>query len=263
MCGAKNTNLGIGAVLLCLSACGGTPGKPPAARDPSPAMTDRAGDGTPDFLRLDSPADRRAFRTSFTFLAELQYQRDPSRLPREINDCAALLRYSYRESLQKHDGDWASGLRLEALPPGPSVAKYNYPGTPLGAGLFRIRPGAFEPSDVGSGAFAQFADASTLQRLNTHFISRDVRRALPGDLMFFRQLEQNQPFHAMIFLGESHFEPGGPWIVYHTGKIDGHAGEMRRPSLEELLRHPSPRWRPLPGNMNFLGVYRWNILRED
>jgi len=28
------------------------------------------------------------------------------------------------------------------------------------------------------------------------------------------------------------------------------------------LHHPDARWRPLPENTNFLGVYRWNILRE-
>jgi uncharacterized protein YfaT (DUF1175 family) len=39
-------------------------------------------------------------------------------------------------------------------------------------------------------------------------------------------------------------------------------GEMRRVRLEELLQHPSPRWRPVEGNRNFLGVYRWNILKE-
>jgi uncharacterized protein YfaT (DUF1175 family) len=38
-------------------------------------------------------------------------------------------------------------------------------------------------------------------------------------------------------------------------------GEMRRMRLAELLNYPSPRWRPLPGNSNFLGVYRWSILR--
>jgi uncharacterized protein YfaT (DUF1175 family) len=37
---------------------------------------------------------------------------------------------------------------------------------------------------------------------------------------------------------------------------------MRRVTLAELLNHPSPRWRPVTGNSNFLGVYRWNILRE-
>ncbi len=39
-------------------------------------------------------------------------------------------------------------------------------------------------------------------------------------------------------------------------------GEMRRLLLSDLLHHPDARWRPLPDNANFLGVYRWNILRE-
>ena len=70
------------------------------------------------------------------------------------------------------------------------------------------------------------------------------------------------PFHAMIYLGRGSFEPSpAKWIVYHTGPISGQKGEIRRPSVDELLRHPSPRWRPAVGNGNFLGVYRWNILR--
>lgn len=224
--------------------------------------TDRAGDGTPDFLRLDDEADRQAFRHWFTFLAEAQFYHLPHELNPEINDCAALLRFAYREALREHDGAWATGLELPMLPGAPSVKKYHYPFTPLGAGLFRVVPGSFRPQDVGNGAFAQFADAQTVERLNTHFISRDIRRAQPGDLLFFRQLEQEQPFHAMIFLGPSQFEPGAqPWLVYHTGPLAGGAGEIRRVSVAELLRHPSPRWRPLPGNPNFLGVYRWNILR--
>ena len=113
------------------------------------------------------------------------------------------------------------------------------------------------------GAFAQFADARTLQRFNTYFVTRDIRRAAPGDLLFYRQLAHDLPFHAMIFIGRSRIEPGKrSWIVYHTGPIAGQPGEIRRPSVDELLRHPSPRWRPEPGNSNFLGVYRWNILRE-
>ncbi len=30
----------------------------------------------------------------------------------------------------------------------------------------------------------------------------------------------------------------------------------------EWTGFPEPRWRPVPGNRNFAGVYRWNILRE-
>lgn len=213
-------------------------------------------DGTPDFLRLDSAADRRAFQRWFTFLAEVQHFREPERRSREISDCAALVRFAYREALRKHDGEWASSLDLPFTPGEASVAKYNYPFTLLGAGLFRVRPGPFQ------GAYAQFADANTLYRLNTYLITRDIRAAEPGDLLFYRQIEQHLPFHVMIFLGRSQIDGDGDYIVYHTGPIGSDPGEIRRPSLDELMRHPSPRWRPKAGNQNFLGVYRWNILRR-
>ncbi len=67
----------------------------------------------------------------------------------------------------------------------------------------------------------------------------------------------------MIFLGKSQFEPGSQaWVIYHTGPVAGSKGEVRRVTVEELQEHPSPRWRPIPGNPNFLGVYRWHILRD-
>ena len=50
-------------------------------------------------------------------------------------------------------------------------------------------------------------------------------------------------------------------VVYDTGEDHGKSGELRRVTLAELLDHPQPQWRPIPGNPNFLGVYRWNILR--
>ena len=226
--------------------------------------SDRAGDGTPDFLRFDHEADRQAFRRWFTFLAETEYYRAPGERPAEIQDCAALIRFAYREALRQHTGAWASALELPALPAIPPVRKYEYPYTALGAGLFRVKPGRFRAADVANGAFAQFADAATLMRRNTHLVTRDLRRALPGDLLFFRQLEQRQPFHSMIFLGHSQYEDDGrPWLLYHTGPLGGGLGEIRRVTVEELIHHPSARWHPVPGNENFLGVYRWNILRRD
>jgi uncharacterized protein YfaT (DUF1175 family) len=228
----------------------------------SPDYSDQFDDGTPGFLRLDSEEDRRAFRHWFTFLAETQYYRPPTRLPREITDCAALLRFAYREALRDHNGAWASELDLDSVPSEASVRKFTYPRTPLGAALFRVRPGPFVLPNLTDGAFAQFADASTLQRFNTYLVTRDIRRAQPGDLLFYRQLEQNLPFHAMLYLGRGNFEPSGNWIVYHTGPLAGGPGEIRRPTVAELLRHPSPRWRPNVGNGAFLGVYRWNILRD-
>ena len=251
---------------------------PPAAARGSrtgaaPDLSDRFADGTPDFLRLDSPSDREAFRRWFTLIAEYQALRPPAEVPGEIDDCAALLRYSFRNALREHDAAWTRENGI--VPPSalPSIEKYRYPMTPLGAALFRVRPGPFRPEDLKDGAFAEFADAKTLKDFNTYFLSRDVRVARPGDILFFRQLEQDSPFHSMIFVGRSQWLPangprsapsesaGDDFLVYDTGPVGKARGEMRRMRLAELLNYPSPRWRPLPGNSNFLGVYRWNILR--
>ena len=227
------------------------------------APTDSAADGTPDFLRMDDAGDQRAFRRWFTFLAETQYFVAAARRPAEIVDCAALIRYAYREALRGHDGNWATDAHLPVAPGIPSAAKYQYPYTPLGAGLFRVRPGGFQPADIAGGAFAQFADARTLQLRNTHFITRDLARAQPGDLLFYRQDSDHMPFHSMIYLGESQIaRDAARYLVYHTGPEADGPGEIRRPTVDELRHFPEPDWRPLPGNPRFLGVYRWNILRE-
>ena len=242
-----------------------------AARSDATAWTDRFGDGTPDFLRLSDPADQGAFRRWFTLIAEYQAIRPKAEVPAEITDCASLLRYAYREALKRHDENWfvTSGIEI-AAPPG-EVRAWSYPHTPLGTALFRVRPGAFEPQDLNDGAFAQFADAKTLIERNAYLVSRDVRQALPGDLLFYRQFGQSSPWHSMIFDRVG----GEAVVVYDTGSNHsphgrrpvrgdpdhGTAGEMRRVMLAELLDHPQPQWRPLPGNPNFLGVYRWNILR--
>jgi uncharacterized protein YfaT (DUF1175 family) len=219
---------------------------------------DRFGDGTPDFLRLHTAADRAAFRDWFTALADTAAALAPERLPKEINDCAALLRWCYRGTLHAHDETWQSMMPLDSLPPLPSVEQYAYPLTPLGPNLFRARAGSYQAGDAGNGSFAQFADAKTLLQRNTFFVTRDVTAARPGDLLFYRQLEQNSPFHSMILTGRAH-----DWAVYHTGPTATGPGEVRRVALDDLIHHPDSRWRPQSQNSNFLGVYRWNILRED
>jgi uncharacterized protein YfaT (DUF1175 family) len=228
---------------------------------------DRFTDGTPDFLRLNSTFDQVAFRRWFTLIAEYQALREPKSIPTEINDCAALLRYAYRNALRSHDSAWVRESQI--LPPTalPTIEKYQYPFTPLGPSLFRVREGTFQRGDLKDGTFAEFADARTLKNFNTYFVSRNIHAALPGDILFYRQLEQNSPFHSMVFVGRSQWvQDSGPQsaedvVVYHTGPIGKGRGEMRRMNLAELQGFPSPRWRPFPGNDNFLGVFRWNILR--
>jgi len=219
--------------------------------------TDRFGDGTPDLLRLTDPADQAAFRQWFTQIADFQAIRPRSDVPAEISDCASLLRYAYREALKRHDDTWFAESKTEVAALPGEIRAWRYPETPLGAGLFRVRPGSFERADATNGTFAQFADAKTLVERNAYFVTRDVRQAQPGDLLFYRQFGQSSPWHSMIVTRVE----GLPAVVYDTGEDHGKAGELRRVALAELLNHPQPQWRPVPGNPNFLGVYRWNILR--
>lgn len=223
----------------------------------APDDTDSYGDGTPDFVRLHSEEDRRAFRTWFSTIAETKAMQSKDQLPPEIDDCAALLRYAYREALHSHNPEWLLQEHIDALAALPSVHQYQYPQTPLGASLYRVTPGPFHPEDLTNGSFSQFADAKTLMQHNAYFVSRDIHVARTGDLIFFRQLEQNSPYHSMVVAGED-----AAWVVYHTGPIGKAKGEMRRVAIEDLLHHPDVRWRPVPENSNFLGVYRWNILRD-
>jgi hypothetical protein len=227
----------------------------------APDPIDSFGDGTPDFLRLHDSADRAAFRGWFTLLAEGQYFRG-TKLPHEIDDCAALLRFSYREALRKHDSGWLSSMSMPVPPRSGEVRQYHYPYTPLGAAIFRVRDGSFQDSDLSTGSFAEFADAKTLWRQNTYNVGRDLRRARPGDLLFFRQTDGHTTYHAMVFIGESQIESGPEqYLVYHTGPHGKDPGEIRRLTVSELMNFPDGRWHPVASNPAFLGVYRWNILR--
>lgn len=202
-------------------------------------------------LHLDSPADRDAFRRWFTFLTEAEFY--APKAASEVTDCAALVRWSFREALTSHDSRWADGLGLQVLPAIPPVRQFAWPHTPVGPDLFRI-------SGTAEG---QFADATTLRRYNTYFVSRDLAQALPGDLLFYRQFERAMPAHVMIYIGPSQFDrTNRRYLVYHTGPSAKSRGEIRKVAIEDLLAHPSPQWRPAVGNANFLGVWRLNILRD-
>ena len=241
------------------------PGQPAATTELVSILSarDSAEDGTPDFLRLEDQHDQQVFRRWFTFLAEAQYFQSSAARPGEIIDCAALIRYAYREALHAHDNAWADSAGLPIVPAFDSIRKYEYPYTPLGAALYRVRLGPFRPADLTGGAFLQFADAQTLRRCNTHFVSRDLARAQPGDLLFFRQETNHVTFHSTIYLGESQLQKDGRrYVLYHTGPTGSDPGQIRRLTVEELMQFPQIEWRPLITNSSFLGVSRWNILRR-
>jgi len=223
---------------------------------------DSLGDGFPACARLDSPADRENFTRWMTYLAEAAYYHASSPATGEVADCAALIRYAYRNALAAHTPAWHREAGLPFEPGFADISKYAYPRWPLGRHLFRTRPGPFAASDLENGAFGQFADARTLMMYNSFPVSRDAQAARPGDLLFFEQPEQNEPFHMILFVGRSHFQPqGADWIVYHTGDLDGKRGEVRHLQVALLMQHPDARWRPLAANPRFLGIYRLDLLR--
>ena len=221
----------------------------------APDDVDSFGDGMPDALRLHrSTTELHSGSGSGDWLRCSQLP-DTERAA-EIQDCAALLRYSFRDALNYHDAEWAGAHHVGDVA-FESVRQWRYPETMLGTGLFRVRPGPFVEGDDSNGAFRQFADAHALMSWNTYLVGRSVRAAKPGDLIFFRQFEENSPYHSMVITGSD-----ADWVVYHTGPIGKHKGKMRRMALADLLRHPDARWRPVAENSNFLGVFRWNVLRE-
>ena len=245
----------------------------PAATEPEATLhrqypasfSDSAQDGTPDFLRLDTETDRATFRRWFRFLAEVQYLNPPGKRPAEIVDCSSLLRYCYREALRSHNSRWAADAKLPLVPAFGSVTKYNYPYPGMNGGLFRTCAGPFLRSNLRDGCFSQFASAETLERLNTFRVSRDVGAAQPGDLLFFKRQsgDERASYHSMIFLGQRQIRPApSEYVVYDTGPEGARSGEVRLLSVSDLLHFPEPEWRPYASNGQFLGIYRWNILRD-
>ena len=200
-------------------------------------------------LRLADAADQAAFRAWFVLLTDAAYYQPPA----EVTDCAALVRYGMREALRAHTPEW---LRRAGLPVAPGLADVRQ--RPAGRGgllpIFRVAGRPDSP-------LAEFADARTLIALNTRLVSHDVNAARPGDLIYYRQPSQQQPDHLMIMIGPSRLDTAAnDFVVYHTGPDGRSAGSIRKVRLRDLQRHPAPRWRPVPSNGAFIGVFRLTVL---
>lgn len=196
---------------------------------------------------LVDDADRSAFRAWFVLLADLQFERTSA----DVLDCASLVRHAFREALRVHSPEWyrQNGVPTVAF----ADVRSAPPATPAGWALFRI---SHDPD-----RYAEFADAATLVRLNARRIGRRVEAARPGDLLYFHQQNAKSPDHLMVYVGESRFDASNrQFLVYHTGPDDSGSGEVRRVALDDLRRHPMPRWRPVEENDAFIGVFRLAIL---
>ena len=230
----------------------------------APLWADEDSDGLPDRAELRTFGERESFRRWFTTIAEQQFYRMSDAWSPEQRDCAGLVRFAWREALRRHDRAWFQRMGEGYEPVAPDVRAGSLGDGPLGEKLFRTRSGRFQESDLSDGTFSEFADARTLKDFNCEFVSRDRRRAQPGDLLFFFQpWAPEYPFHVMIFLGpaRTRAEGAADWVVYHTGASPSDAGTVKKVRLSVLDHHPDARWRPVISNRNFLGFYRLKILQ--
>jgi uncharacterized protein YfaT (DUF1175 family) len=196
-------------------------------------------------VRLADESDRDAFRSWFVLLADAQFEQAAP----EVTDCAALIRFAFREALRAHTPEWRRRVGLSFAPQFPDVRSAPRADS-RGWPLFRVS-GASPPR------YAEFADARSLVGLNTVPTGRDVTGARPGDLLYFLQPSQRQPDHLMVYVGRSSFDrEHADWVVYHTGPSDEGPGEVRKARLATLMAHPAPRWRPIAANPRFVGVFR-------
>lgn len=228
------------------------------------ALIDSDNDGIPDVEELRTYQDRDSFRRWFTAIAETQFYQPSDQWNAEQRDCAGLARFAIREALRRHDRIWFQKMGPGYETVAADVGELNLDNNPLGEKIFRTDFGSFQESDLRNGRFSEFADGRSLRNFNSTFVTRDVREALPGDLLFFYQpWVQKFPYHVMIFLGPARIAPNGAndWVVYHTGSSPTDKGTVKKVELSVLDRHPDPRWRPVESNRNFLGFYRLKILQ--
>lgn len=180
------------------------------------------------------------FRAWFVRIVNEQLRQGPT--PRWTHrDCAGLVRFAAGEALRPHDARWlrANGMRdaesTRQLPPELNL-------TPAQRTLTQ-RWARFD------GSTGAYVSALGLIQQNSRFIAKDVNQALPGDLLFF---DQGDDQHLMIWMDR--------YIAYHTGTVTRTDNGLRAVLVSELMQWKDSRWQPQSGNPNFIGVFRLAFL---
>jgi len=176
------------------------------------------------------------FRLWMTRIVSEQLRQGPT--PRWTHrDCAGLVRFAVHESFAVHDRRWlkANGFSGKNLPPELSL-------TPDQRKLG-------QQWQTETGEKGAYVSALALIQHNTRFISKDINQALPGDILFFDQGDQQ---HMMVWMGD--------YIAYHTGSVTPTDNGLRAVSVQGLMQWKDTRWRIRSDNPNFIGIYRLAFL---
>ena len=225
---------------------------------PVAASHDQDGDGFPDAAELITAEDRRAFRAWFVRISQSQFMRPSMAWHDRERDCSGLIRFAYKEALKRHDRAYQERAGIVLDKNLPDVRRFQYPAIPIiGRRLFRVRPvTSTKPGLDPATDFAPFATAEVLMKWNTRRVGDDLTRALPGDILFFLDDRRTEgDFHSMIVTAAA-ARLADARLIYHTG---GDAG-LKRVTARYLLDLRDPRFRPIPENPRFLGVFRFLIL---
>jgi uncharacterized protein YfaT (DUF1175 family) len=200
----------------------------------APAKTSEpVSDAVPD-ATLDREQSQH-FRDWLTLLIHSQIERGPT--PRWTHrDCAGLVRFAVAESLREHDNAWKRANSFLGTRVPPDVA-------PAQTQALRH---AWRRVDGSRNAFV---GALELVQENTHFVSKQLTQALPGDLLFY---DFGDDQHLMVWMGR--------YIAYHTGRVEANDNGLRALRVAQLSGWKDTRWRPATDNPNFSGVYRLAFL---
>lgn len=178
----------------------------------------------------------KLFRSWMVRIINEQLRQGPT--PRwQQRDCAGLVRFAAHEALQIHDAKWikANGVSVEQLPPEMDLTETQ-----------RALTNNWKQTSGEKGAYVS---AIGLIQNNTHFISKDINQALPGDLIFY---DQGDAQHLMVWMGS--------YIAYHTGTVTATDTGLRAVKLNQLMQWKDTRWQPEPNNPNYIGIYRLDFL---
>jgi uncharacterized protein YfaT (DUF1175 family) len=191
----------------------------------------------PDAL---TPEQSAQFRAWFIRIVDQQIHLGPT--PRWTQrDCAGLVRFAVMEALREHDARWLKANGMDSptdasrLPP---ELRLNAQQRTLANRWLRI-----------DGSVGAYASAIALVQRNSRFVCRDLNQALPADLLFF---DQGDDQHLMIWLDR--------YIAYHTGSVTPTDNGLRAVAVSDLMQWKDSRWHPFNGNPNFVGVFRLAFL---
>lgn len=184
-----------------------------------------------------SQTQSRTFQSWMLRIISVQMERGPS--PRwQQRDCAGLVRFAVNEAFAQHDARWlrANGIASDRRLP---------PELELDAAQAALRNRWVQ----ADGVVGHYVNALALIEHNSRFVGREIGQALPGDLLFFDQGDEQ---HLMVGMGAR--------IGYHTGTVTATDNGLRTVDIQQLMNWKDTRWQPASSNPNFAGVFRLAFL---